>query len=44
VGEIATQTEKLRPFTRIVELKAGERYLLPKDLSTFAGRQRAAAP
>jgi len=38
--EILTQREQFKPFTRLVELKAGKRYLLPKDLGTLVGRQR----
>ena len=35
---IADQREKLKPFTRVVELKAGVRYPLPEDLASFKGR------
>ncbi len=39
-AEIKLQREKLKEFTRVVELKAGRRYVLPKDLATFSGRTR----
>ena len=38
--EIADQREKLKPFTRVIELKGGVRYVLPDDLATFEGRKR----
>jgi len=38
--EIAEQREKLAPYTRVVELRAGKQYVLPSDLDEFRGRQR----
>ncbi|MBI1924392.1 MBL fold metallo-hydrolase [Candidatus Poribacteria bacterium] len=35
--EIAEQRERLKQFTRVVELKAGVRYLLPDNLEEFKG-------
>ena len=40
VAEIADQRKQLAPFTRVVELKAGQRYVLPKDLAAFQGVTR----
>jgi L-ascorbate metabolism protein UlaG (beta-lactamase superfamily) len=38
--DIAEQREAFRPYTRVVELKAGARYLLPDNLDEFKGRRR----
>jgi len=39
-AEIAAQREALKAHTRVVELQAGVRYVLPADLSRFQGRRR----
>jgi len=39
-AEIEKQRQALKEFTRVVELKAGVRYILPKDLGEFRGRER----
>jgi L-ascorbate metabolism protein UlaG (beta-lactamase superfamily) len=38
--EIARQREQLKQFTRVVELEAGQRYILPTKLDELKGRQR----
>jgi len=38
--EIAEQREKLAPYTRLVELKAGKPYVLPKHVDELRGRRR----
>ncbi len=40
VAEIQNHREILHAFTQVVELKAGRRYVLPPNLTQFAGRQR----
>jgi len=37
--EIIAQREALKGFTRVVELKAGVRYVLPRDLNELKGRE-----
>ena len=39
-AEIAAQREALKAYTRVVELKAGVRYVLPEKLDEFKGRER----
>ncbi|HUW30650.1 MAG TPA: MBL fold metallo-hydrolase [Planctomycetota bacterium] len=40
VKDIAEQREKVKEFTRVIELKAGVRYVLPEKLEEFRGRER----
>jgi hypothetical protein len=40
IAEIARQREAFKKFTRVVELQAGVRYVLPAALDKFEGRRR----
>ncbi|MFZ4396152.1 MAG: hypothetical protein ACOYOU_11065, partial [Kiritimatiellia bacterium] len=43
-AEIATQREAFTGLTRVVELKAGTRYVLPANLDEFQGSSSNMAP
>ena len=38
--EIVEQREEFAPYTRLVELKAGQQYVFPENLDALVGRER----